>query len=86
MATLTGFFSLVGASIKADLIAVFEYLKSIYNHGDIDYASTITLLVVTCVLSFFFVMFPRTIIIICFVVWRMYSHVVNEDDYDEDDR
>ena len=86
MATRTGFFSLVGASIKADLIAVFEYFKSIYNHGDIDYASAVTTLVVICVLSFFFVMFPRTIIIVCFVIWRMYAHVVDEDDYgDEDD-
>lgn len=85
MATLTGFFSLIGASIKSDLIAVYEYLKEIYNNGNIDYASAITLLVVTCVLSVFFVMFPRTIIIVCFVVWRMYSHVVNEDDYDDED-
>ena len=84
MTALTGFFSLIGTSIKADVIAIYEYFKSIYNDGDIDYAVAVTTLVVICTLSFAFIMFPRTLIIACFIIWRIYTHISDDDDDEEE--
>lgn len=84
MAAITDFFSFIYNAIKKDLLASVEYIKDVYNDGDVDWLTFVMFIVCLSIGLMAFIMFPRVAIVVSFVMWRLYDRMDNNNDEDEE--